>query len=151
MTVGALWIPLAAELTVANRGDNEVAPLLLQQLPGAVRFGLGDTHDTAPELREQCHTRGGELVATRRGPYPHSDGGREGRKVFHKLRSQAIEPFNGLYKNVFAWRVQMPVQGLQRSQLLALGAVVVSQLVLLSQHERHMPLGKGLKPLLRAA
>jgi hypothetical protein len=23
------------------------------------------------------------------------------RKVFHKLRSQAIEPFNGLFKNVF--------------------------------------------------
>jgi hypothetical protein len=34
VTVGALWIPLAAELTVANRGDNEVAPLLLQQLRG---------------------------------------------------------------------------------------------------------------------
>jgi hypothetical protein len=49
---------------------------------------------------------------------------------FHKLRSQAIEPFNGLYKNVFEWRVKMPVKGLQRSQLLALGAVVVYQLVL---------------------
>jgi hypothetical protein len=36
-----------------------------------------------------------------------------------------------LYKNVFEWRVKMPVQGLQRSQLLALGAVVVYQLVLL--------------------
>lgn len=37
VTVGAVWIPLAAELTVANRGDNEVAPLLLAQLPGEVR------------------------------------------------------------------------------------------------------------------
>jgi hypothetical protein len=140
-----------ALLTVANRGDHEVAPLLLQPLPGEVRYGLGDTHDNDPELREPCHTRGCELVATRRGPYPHRDGGGEVRKVFHKLRSQAIDPFNGLYKNVFEWRVKMPVKGLQRSQLLALGAVVVYQLVLLYQHERYLPLGKGIKPLLRAA
>jgi hypothetical protein len=151
VTVGAVWIPLAAELTVANRGDNEVAPLLLAQLPGDVRYVLGDTQYNDPELRQQCHQRGCDLVATRRGPYPHSDGGVEVRKVFHKLRSQAIEPFNGLYKNVFEWRVKMPVKGLQRSQLLALGAVVVYQLVLLYQHEHNLPLGKGIKPLLRAA
>jgi hypothetical protein len=30
-----------------------------------------------------------------------------------------------LFKNVFEWRTQMPVQGLQRSQLLALGAIVI--------------------------
>jgi hypothetical protein len=151
VTVGAVWIPLAAELTVANRGDNEVAPSLLMQLPGAVRYVLGDTHYNDPELRQQCHRRNCELVATRRGPYPHRDGGAEVRKIFHKLRSQAIEPFNGLFKNVFGWRMKMPVKGLQRSQLLALGAVVVYQLALLYQHERHLPLGKGIKPLLRAA
>jgi DDE family transposase len=151
VTVGSIWIPLAAELTVANRGDNEVAPLLLKQLPGETRYVLGDTHYNDPELRQQCHRRGGELVATRRGPYPHSDGGVKVRKIFHKLRSQAIEPFNGLFKNVFEWRVKMPVKGLQRSQLLALGAVVVYQLVLLYQHEHDLPLGKGIKPLLRAA
>jgi hypothetical protein len=151
VTVGSVWIPLAAELTVANRGDNEVAPLLLEQLPGEVHYGLGDTHYNDPELRQQCRRRGCELVATRRGPYPHRDGGVEVRKVFHKLRSQAIEPFNGLYKNVFAWRVQMPVKGLHRSQLLALGAVALYQLVLRYQHERSLPLGKGIKPLLRAA
>lgn len=151
VTVGALWIPLAAELTVANRGDNEEAPLLLEQLPAEVRYVLGDTHYNTPELRQECHQRDWELVATRRGPYPRSDGGAEVRKVFHQLRSQAIEPFNGLFKNVFEWRVKMPVKGLQRSQLLALGAVVIYQLVLLYQHERHLPLGKGIKPLLRAA
>jgi Transposase DDE domain len=151
VTVGAIWIPLAAELTVANRGDNEVAPLLLEHLPGEVRYVLGDTHYNDPELRQQCHQRGCELVATRRGPYPHRDGGAEVRKIFHKLRSQAIEPFNGLFKNVFEWRVKMPVKGWQRSQLLALGAVVIYQLVLLYQHEQHLPLGKGIKPLLRAA
>ena len=151
VTVGAIWIPLAAELTVANRGDNEVAPLLLKQLPGDVRYVLGDTHYNDPELRQQCHRRGCELIATRRGPYPLGNGGVEVRKIFHKLRSQAIEPFNGLFKNVFEWRVKMPVKGLQRSQLLALGAVVIYQLVLLYQHEQHLPLGKDIKPLLRAA
>ena len=151
VTVGGLGIPLAAELTVANRGDNEEAPLLLEQLPEEVRYVLGDTHYNTPELRQECHQRGWELVATRRGPYPRSDGGVEVRKVFHKLRSKAIEPFNGLFKNIFEWRVKMPVKGLQRSQLLALGAVVIYQLVLLYQHEHHLPLGKGIKPLLRAA
>jgi hypothetical protein len=151
VTVGSVWIPLAAELTVANRGDNEEAPLLLEQLPEEVRYVLGDTHYNTPELRQACHQRGWELVATRRGPYPHRDGGAEVRKVFHTLRSKAIEPFNGLFKNIFEWRVNMPVKGLQRSQLLALGAVVIYQLVLLYQHERNHPRGKGIKPLLRAA
>jgi Transposase DDE domain len=151
VTVGSLWIPVAAELTVANRGDNEVASLLLKQLPGETRYVLGDTHYNAPELRQQCHRRGCELVATRRGPSPHRDGGVEVRKIFHKLRSQAIAPFNGLFKNVFDWRMKMPVKGWQRSQLLALGAVVGYQLVLLYQHQHHLPVGKGIKPLLRAA
>jgi Transposase DDE domain len=151
VTVGAIWMPLAAELTVANRGDNEGAPLLLAPLPGEVRYVLGDTHDNDPKLRQQCHQRGCELVATRRGPYPQRDGGVEVRKVCHKLRSHAIEPFNGLFKHVCEWRVQMPVKGVQRSQLLALGAVVVYQLVWLSQHEHDRPLGTGIKPFLRAA
>jgi hypothetical protein len=43
VTVGAVWIPLAAELTVANQSDNEVAPLLLEQLPGGVCYVFGGT------------------------------------------------------------------------------------------------------------
>jgi hypothetical protein len=151
VTVGSLWSPVAAELTVANRGDNEVAPWLLKPLPGDTRDVLGDTHDHDPELRQQCHRWGRELVATRRGPSPHGDGGVEVRKIFHQLRSQAIDPFNGVFKNVFDWRVKMPVKGLHRAQLLALGAVVVDQVVLLYQYEHDLPLGKGIKPLLRAA
>ena len=42
-----------------------------------------------------------------------------------KLRSLAIEPFNGLFKNIFAWRGQMPVKGLKQCQLLALGAILL--------------------------
>lgn len=151
ITVGSVWIPLAAELTVANRADNEVAPRLLEQISLETRYVLGDTHYNDPELRAQCRRQGAELVATRRGAYPHLDGGAAVRKVFHQLRSKSIEPFNGLFKSVFEWRVKMPVKGLERSKLLALGAIVIYQLVLLYQHERGLPLGKGIKPLLRAA
>jgi len=151
VSVGALWIPLAAELTVANTADAEVAPRLLQQLPKQVGYVLGDTHYNTPELREACNERGCELVATRRGAYPHDDGGVEVRRIFHKLRSQSVEPFNGLFKNVFEWRVKMPVKGLRKTQLLALGAIFIYQLALLSQHEHNQAIGKGIKALLRAA
>jgi Transposase DDE domain len=151
VTVGSVWIPLAAELTVANYADNEVAPRLLEQVPLETRYVLGDTHYNDPELRCQCQRRGAELIATHRGAYPHQDGGAAVRKVFHQLRSKSIEPFNGLFKGVFEWRIKMPVKGIQRSQLLALGAIVIYQLALLYQHERSLPVGQGIKPLLRAA
>jgi Transposase DDE domain len=151
VSVGSVWIPLAAELTPANVADNTVAPRLLEPLPAEVRYVLGDTHYNDPEVRQQCEQSNRALVATRRGAYPHHDDGVEVRRIFHKLRSQAIEPFNGLFKNIFEWRTQLPVKGLQRSQLLALGAIVIYQLVLLYQHEQHLTPGKGMKPLLRAA
>ena len=151
VAVGWVWIPLAAELTTANTADNEVAPKLVEQLPAEVRYVLGDTHYNDPDLRQRCNEQDRELVTTRRGAYPHKDGGVEVRRIFHKLRSQAIEPFNGLFKNVFEWRTQMPVKGLRRTQLLALGAIFIYQLILLYQHEQNLPVGKGIKALLRAA
>lgn len=151
VAVGWVWIPLAAELTVANTADNEVAPLLLEQLPAEVRYILGDTHYNDPDLRERCNQRGCQLVATRRGTYPHQDGGVEVRRIFHKLRSQAIEPFNGLFKDVFDWRSRMPVKGLRRTKLLVLGAIIIYQMVLLYQHHQKLEVGKGIKALLRAA
>lgn len=151
VTIGRLWIPLAAEFTPANEADNVIAPRLLRELPMEVRYVLGDQHYHTPALRAECALHHRELVATRRGTYPHTDGGVEVRRLFHKLRSQAIEPFNGLFKNVFEWGGQMPVKGLKRCQLFALGAVLLYQLVLLYQHEHHMPLGIEIKPLLRAA
>jgi hypothetical protein len=151
VSVGAVWSPLAAELTPANTADNAVAPRLLTPLPAEGRYVLGDTHYNDPEVRTLCEQSNRALVAPRRGAYPHPDDGVEVRRIFHKLRSQAIEPFNGVFKNVFEWRTQMPVKGLRRSQLLALGAIVIYQLVLLHQYEHNFPLGKGIKPLLRAA
>jgi hypothetical protein len=63
--------------------------------------------------------------------------------VFHPLRSQAIEPFNGLFKNLFAWGGQMPVKGFRRCQLLALGAVLLYHIVLLYQPHHPHPVGVG--------
>ena len=151
VSIGSLWIPLAAEFTAANVADSEIAPRLFTQLPAEVRYVLGDQHYNTPELRTECSRHNRELVATRRGTYPHTDGGVEVRRIFHKLRSQAIEPFNGLFKNLFEWGGQMPVKGLHRCQLLALGAVVLYQLVLLYQHHHHQLVGVGIKALLRAA
>jgi hypothetical protein len=151
VAVGAIWIPLAAELTAANTADNDVAPRLVEPLTAEVRFVPGDTHYNDPSFRQICEQSNRILVATRRGAYPHQDDGVEVRRIFHKLRSQAIEPFNGLFKNVFEWRTQMPVRGIRRSQLLALGAIFIYQLALLYQHTQGAPIGKGIKALLRAA
>jgi hypothetical protein len=63
----------------------------------------------------------------------------------------AIEPFNGLFKNIFEWRGQMPVKGLNKCQMLALGAILLYQIVLAYQCEQQRPIGIGIKALLRAA
>jgi hypothetical protein len=149
-TASALWIPLAARLTPANVADNEMAPALLRELPEDVRYILGDTHYNEPEVRQTCEHEERFLIATQRGPYPHTDAGAPVRQLFHRLRSKAIEPFNGLFKNVFEWRGQVPVKGLRRTQLIVLGALFVYQLVLLYQFEHDLPVGRGIKPFLRA-
>jgi hypothetical protein len=150
-SVATVWIPLAAKLTAANVHDSIPASALIRQLPCEVRYVLGDNHYNVPELHEQCEFHNRLLVASGRGPYPRTDPGAQVRKIFHKLRHQAIEPFNGLFKNVFEWRGQVPVKGLKRTQLIVLGAVLLYQLVLLHQFEHGQPLGQGIKPLLRAA
>ena len=150
-TASALWIPLAARLTAANVADNEIAPALIRELPTHVRYILGDTLYNEPDVRRTCEPQGRFLIATKRGAYPHTDAGASVRQLFHRLRSKAIEPFNNLFKNVFEWGGQVPVKGLQRTQLIVLGAIFVYQLVLLYQFEHNLPVGRGIKPLLRAA
>ena len=150
-TVSSLWIPLAAELTPANTYDATIAPQLVEQLPDEVRFVLGDTHYRDDDLQKQCQREGRCLVTTKSGKYPHQDAGVKVRRIFHQLRSLSIEPFNGLFKNIFEWGGQVPVKGLKRTQLIVLGAILVYQLVLLYQFEHNKPIGVGIKPLLRAA
>jgi len=147
----ALWIPLATRLTTANVADNVIAPDLIEDLPAEVRYILGDTLYNEPDVRRACEQEDRFLIATARGAYPHTDAGAPVRQLFHRLRSQSIEPFNNLFKNVFEWGGQVPVKGLHRVQLFVLGAILLYQLVLLLQFEHNLPLGKRIKPLLRAA
>lgn len=145
------WIPLAAKLTPANTADNEVAPLLIEQLPDEARFVLGDTHYDAPNVRQACQSSGRFLVSSKRGPYPHTDPGVEVRRIFHKLRSLANENFNEHFKAIFDVHEQVPTRGLIGTARFALGAVFVYQLALLYRHERGLAINRGLKPFLRAA
>jgi hypothetical protein len=150
-TVAAAWIPLAAELTAANTADNDPAPRLLDEVPPEARVVLGDTHYNDPAVRDHCAGAGRLLVATRRGRYPHTDDGVEVRRVFHQLRSHAIENFNGHFKGIFDVHGSVPTRGLVRTRRFALGAVFVYQLTLLYRFEHHQDLRVGLKAFLKAA
>jgi hypothetical protein len=150
-TVAAVWLPLAARLTAANTGDNIVAPELIADLPPEVRFLLGDQQYNAANVREACVVSDRELVTSRRGPYPHTDAGVEVRRVFHELRSRAIENFNEHFKAIFDVHGPVPTKGRCNTQRFALGAVFVYQIALLYRHEHQLTLNAGLKPFLRAA
>jgi hypothetical protein len=151
--VAAIWIPLTAELTVANTYDATVAPDLIRELPFDARYVLGDHHynDEEGKVLTSCRLSDRFLITSQPGPYPHTGDGVPVRRVLHKLRSLAIEPFNGLFKNVFDWNGQVPVKGLNKVRLMVLGAVLLYQLVLLYQFQNNSPWGKGIKALLRAA
>lgn len=151
-TAAALWIPLAANLTPANVADQDEAPALVRVLDPTIRYLLGDTHYNDPLLRQQWEQDEARLlIASRPGTHLRTDPGAKVRQFFHRLRSIAIEPFNGLFKNVFEWSGQVPVRRLRPTKLIVLGAVFVYQLVLFYQFEHGLPLGKQIKPLLRAA
>ena len=151
ITVAAVWIPLAAELTPANAADNEVASRLLPELPPRLRYLLGDTSYDDSALHEQCAAAGRVLITSKRGPYPHTDPGVEVRRVFHQLRSHAIENFHGQFKGIFDTQGQVPTRGLLATRRYVLGAVLVYQLTLLYRHQLRADRRGGLKPFLKAA
>jgi hypothetical protein len=150
-TVATVWIPRAAELTPATMADTEGAPALLCRIPAEVRFVLGDKHDNTPELPELCEADDRCLVTTQPGRDPHTDDGVEGRRLFHNLRSTAIENFNEQFKGIFDGHGQVPTKGVTNTRRFALGAKVVYQLTLWHRHEHEMDLRVGLKPVLKAA
>ncbi|MBA3701337.1 MAG: transposase [Rubrobacteraceae bacterium] len=150
-TVAGVWIPLDARLTPTNEADSRLAPQLLQELPEEARFVLGDTHYNAPEVRELCESQDRILVASKHGSYPHTDAGVEVRRVFHELRSRAIENFNGQFKSIFGGNGQVPTKGWLNTARFALGAIFVYQLALLYQYEHEQDLRVGLKAFLKAA
>ncbi len=149
--VAAVWFPIAAVLTPANIADSEPAPALLREVPAHVRFVLGDRHYNTPELHAHCHQAGQLLVTTKYGGYPHADDGVEVRRVFHKLRSSAIENFNEHFKGIFDGHGQVPTKGLISTQRFAEGAIFVYQLALLYRFEHDLELCLGLKALFKAA
>jgi hypothetical protein len=142
-TTAAVWIPLAA--------DNEVAPALLRELPAEPRFVLGDLHYNAPNVQDCCDQTGRILVATQYGPYPHTGDGVEVRRMFHKLRSLAIENFNEQFKGIFDGHGQVPTKDLCHTRRFALGAILLYQLALLYRFQHDQPLRIGLKAFLKAA
>ena len=75
----------------------------------------------------------------------------EVRRVFHELRSRAIENFNGQFKSIFDGQGQVPTKGLVNTTRFALGAVLVYQMALLYQYEHGRDLRVGLKAFLKAA
>ena len=119
-------------LTPANVADSDPAPELLREVPAEVRFILGDRHYNTPELHEICARDDRLLVTTHYGRYPHTDDGVEVRRIFHKLRSIAMENFNEHFKGIFDGHGQVPTKGLIATQRFALGAIFVSQLALTS-------------------
>lgn len=151
VSVAAVWIPLAAEVTAANAADNETAFVVLDRLLTEIHLLLGDTAYNDPELRASCETNGINLVASRRGDYPHEDGGVEVRRIFHQLRSHAIENFNGQFKAIFDADQPVPTRGLTATRRWVLGAILVYQLALWCRFEAGQELRVGLKPFLRAA
>jgi hypothetical protein len=151
-TVAAVWIPLAADLTPANVADNEQARILLDDVPEAARFILGDSGYWDTEVREQAASQGQIVVAARRGGhYPRTDDGVEVRRLFHTLRHHAIENFNGHFKAIFDIGRPVPTRGLRATRRYVLGALLVYQLALLDRHEIGADLRVGLKPFLQAA
>jgi Transposase DDE domain len=149
--VAAVWFPLAAVLTPANVADSEPAADLLAEVPAEVRFVLGDRHYNTPDLRADCDLHDRLLVASQYGTYPHTDDGVEVRRIFHKLRSTAIENFNEHFKGIFDGHGQVPTKGLLATQRFALGAIFVYQLALWYRFEHGLELCVGLKAFLKAA
>ncbi len=150
-TVAAVWIPLAAEVTPANIPDNHQGLVLVKALVAEVRFLLGDKSYNDPDLRQLCQAQDQVLVAAKPGRYPHADQGVEVRRVFHKLRSRAIENFNEQFKGIFDGHGQVPTRGLVATRRFLLGAVLVYQLALLDRYLTNADLRVGLKPFLQAA
>jgi Transposase DDE domain len=151
LTVAGVWLPLRAALTPANAADNLAAAALLADLPAEVRFVLGDSHYQDPALHRLGAAAGWALVAPRGGAYPHDDPGVQVRRLFHRLRTAAIECFNGQFKAIFDVGGPVPTRGLAATSRFVLGAVLVYQLTLLHHHHARLDLRVGLKPFLQAA
>ncbi|HVA89531.1 MAG TPA: transposase [Chloroflexota bacterium] len=146
-----VWLPLAADLTPANVADNEQATRLLVDLPEEISAVLGDMHYNDPTLHTLVTSAGRLLITTKRGAYPHTDDGVEVRRLFHQLRSHAVENFNAPFKTIFGCLGNGTTRGLISTRLFALGGVLLYQLTLWHHALANRDLRQGLKPFLLSA
>ncbi|MDP8922345.1 MAG: hypothetical protein M3O34_05645 [Chloroflexota bacterium] len=144
-------VPRRRRRRVRVARDNEPAPRLLDEPPFEAGVVLGGTHSNDPAVRDHGAGTSRLLVATRRGRYPRPDAGVEVRRLFHQLRSRAIEHFHGQFKGIFDAHGPVPTGGLVRTRRFALDAVLGYQLTLLSRFEHQQDLRVGLQAFLRAA
>ena len=79
------------------------------------------------------------------------NGGVEVRRIFHQLRSHAIENFNGQFKGIFDARQPVLTRGLLATRRFALGAILVYQLIVWQCFEVGQDLRVGLKHFIKAA
>jgi hypothetical protein len=150
--VAACWIPLAARLTEANVADGEVALHLAAALPAEARFVLGDHHYQTEELQAYCLQTGRILICSRGNrKIVTDDPGREVRRVFHTLRSLAIENWNEQFKSMFEGHGQVPTKGKTNTQRFVLGAVFLYQLIVWYRFEHGLHVRLGMKAFLKAA
>src|SRR5215467_12730855 len=77
--------------------------------------------NNTPDLHECCEHADRLKVPTKYRRYPHSDDGGEGRRVFHRLRSVAMENFHELIFGIFDGHGQVPTRGLLATQRFADG------------------------------
>lgn len=128
LTVADGWMPLAADLaadlTPAHVADHahEHAPLLLDALGQEELVVLGDLADHDPARHDHCTAHRRTLVTTRRGRSPHPDDGVAVRRLFHALRSRAIEHCNGQFTVICACGGQVPTTGLLATRRFVLWA-----------------------------
>jgi hypothetical protein len=102
-------------------------------------------------LRQLGEAQERTLVTTPPGRYPHDVAGGGVWRIFHRLRSRAMENFSEPFKGIFRGHGQVPTRGLIATRRFVPGAVFVDQLALLHRCETHADLRVGLKPLLQAA
>jgi len=103
----------------------------------------GDLHDNAPNVRKSCEKTERFLVTTQYGSSPHTDDGVDVRRIFHQLRSVAIENFNEPFKGIFDAHGQVPTKGETPTKRFALGAMFVYQVALLYRYQNGFPLRVG--------
>ena len=154
VSCGAVWIPLAAELTPANCPRQPGRARLVDELPAQVRFVLGDTHYNAPKIRERCELSGQTLIASGYGSYPRpqtSLNSQAVRSFFHKLRSCTHRELQPTVQEPLRWlTVRCPPKDTFPPKTGPWGAIFTYQLLLFHRWMHNLPLRTGLKYALKA-